>query len=186
MRSVLILVDIQKEYTLSNRPFTLNGIEESLENCKLVLDHARKNKWLIAHVQHVSERAGSPIFIPNTPCVDFAEKFKPQGDEKVFIKNDYSCFSSNDFTRWIKDIYPAADHICIAGYTTTFCINSTLEEAYRLKMPLTLLEDATLAKSIGEYNESQMHEMLLQLWKIKGIARFLKARDVVQVVQEAL
>ncbi len=40
--AVLVLIDIQKEYTTPGRAFSLKGIEQSLSNAKRILDFARK------------------------------------------------------------------------------------------------------------------------------------------------
>jgi ureidoacrylate peracid hydrolase len=55
----LVLVDIQREYTTSGRPFHLRGIAPSLANCRLILEHARHLSWPVMHVQHVQE---GPVF----------------------------------------------------------------------------------------------------------------------------
>lgn len=94
MKKILILVDIQKEYITPGRPFFLNGIEPSLENCRRLLVHARKNHWELIHIQH-SNGSSAARFNPTDPHFDFVEGFEPIADEKRFVKTDFSCYSKD-------------------------------------------------------------------------------------------
>ena len=49
---LLIAIEIQREYTTKGRPYFMEGIDESLENCRKVLTHAREKNWTVAHVRH--------------------------------------------------------------------------------------------------------------------------------------
>ena len=50
---LLIAIDIQREYTPVGRPYYINGVEPSVENCRRILSHARDQRWPVAHVRHV-------------------------------------------------------------------------------------------------------------------------------------
>ena len=45
---LLIAIDIQREYITPGRPYCLNGVDESLENCRDILAHARLERVMDA------------------------------------------------------------------------------------------------------------------------------------------
>src|SRR3990167_733977 len=151
MTNVLILIDIQKEYITKGRPFYLQGIEKSLENCRNLLQFARKNKWEIAHVQH-SNGEGAARFDSKSEFYDFVPGFEPLATEKHFIKKDFSCYSSVEFSDYMNKITqtPQENKIYLIGYNSVMCCLSTIEEARRRAHKITFIEDASYAKSIGD------------------------------------
>ncbi len=120
MKPSLILVDIQREYFTKNRVFYLNGYEESLSNCAKILSHARQQGWDIVHIQHFNKNPDSDRFQQGSEFSDFAKGFEPQNREHVFIKHDYSCFSSPAFDEWISK-KNKNEPIYMIGYSTGFC-----------------------------------------------------------------
>ncbi|MFA6409394.1 MAG: isochorismatase family protein, partial [Gammaproteobacteria bacterium] len=123
MRNILILIDIQKEYTSSNRSFYLKGIHPSLDNCKSLLTKARQLDWSIVHVKHLADESSS-TFNPKEEFSQFAVGFEPKQGELVFIKNDRSCFTCKDFKDFIEK--HKSDDIYVIGYNTPMCILSTM------------------------------------------------------------
>ena len=69
---LLIAMDIQREYTTEGRPYFINGIEPSVKNCRRVLDHARAQRWPVAHVRHLQ---GGHVFSETLDYSRFVEGF---------------------------------------------------------------------------------------------------------------
>ncbi len=177
MKPSLIVLDIQREYTTEDRSFYLKGHEKSLSNCSQILSYARHHGWDIAHIQHFNKNPESDRFQKGTAYAGFVKGFEPKDHEQVFIKQDYSCFSSPEFEKWILK-KSKNEPIYLIGYSTAFCVNSTLEEAYRRGIKLCLIEDATLAKSVGNYSEKEIHDTLIAVWKDKGIIKIQSTQDL--------
>ena len=174
----LLLIDIQKEYTTEERPFYLNNIDHSIENCKKMLTHARENAWRIIHVQH-SNGPSAPRFNPNEPFFKFVDGFEPLVGEEHYVKNDFSCYSNTELSSRMDEIASGTDEkIYMIGYNSVMCCLSTLEEARRRKHKITFVSDASLAKDIGIGNEEAMHEVMLKLYQAKTLAEIKKTAEI--------
>lgn len=160
-QTVLVLIDIQREYTTPDRPFYLKGVEPSLAHCRAILGAARSSNCKIIHVKHL--KAGSAIFSPGSVFSDFVEGFEARSDERVMIKSLYSCYSNSDFATLMEA--HQNDSVYIIGYNTIMCCLSTLIEGYHRGHRLTLVEDAAYAKSTEEYDENEMHAHAISLIK---------------------
>lgn len=176
----LILIDIQKEYTMVGRPYYLNNIESSLDNCRKILDFAREHLWDIIHIQH-SNGEDAPKFNPKQSYFDFVDGFEPKIGEAHYVKTDFSCYSSDAFTMHMAEHFSKTlpDEVYIIGYNSVMCCLSTLEEARRMQHKMTLISDASLAKDIGAGEEHVMHETMLKLYQAKGLTNPVLTKDVI-------
>lgn len=177
--NILVLIDIQKEYTTPERPYYLSGIEPSLENCRQLLAFARKKRWEIIHIQH-SNGETAERFNPKTVFFDFVEGFEPQDSEQHFVKNDFSCYSSAEFSTCIDrlfSLHPEAA-IYLIGYNSIMCCLSTLEEARRKQHKMHLVKDATYAKAIAGLSEKELHQIMLGVYAAKNLAQLVETHDI--------
>ena len=180
-KNLLILIDIQNEYVTTGREFYLNGIEKSLNNCRLILNFARKNNWKIAHIQHLNG-IDAANFRPNTKYSDFAPGFEPQPQEMHFVKHDYSCYSSPDFANCLEQFTQSENAIYVIGYNSIMCCLSTLEEARRKKHILNFVTDASYAKALHGFSEFTTHELMLDLYKTKKLGNLITTDDVLKII----
>jgi ureidoacrylate peracid hydrolase len=181
-KNILVLIDIQKEYVTAGRPFYLSGIEPSLENSRQLLAFARKNDWEIIHIQHSNGEAAER-FNPKTEYFDFVNGFNPIDSEKHFVKMDFSCYSSPEFSTYLSELFLSKQptpNIYLIGYNTVMCCLSTLEEARRKKHKMHLVKDATLAKAIANVTEKDMHEIMLGVYAIKGLASLVATEEIIR------
>lgn len=170
-KNVLVLIDIQKEYITEDRQFFLRGIEPSLKQCHELLKFARENDWEIAHVQH-SNGNEAARFNPQTPYFDFIDGFTPKANEEVFIKNLYSCFSNENFCKFIA--IHKNDTIYLIGYNSIMCCLSTVIDGYHRGYRFILVEDATYAKAAPEYSEEDMHRHAISIINTAKYAATIK------------
>ncbi len=179
-KPVLILVDIQNEYLKEDGQFFLHGIGPSLENCKKMLIFAREQAWNIVHVQH-SNGDHAEHFNPKTIHFNFMKGFVPKVEsENHFIKNDYSCYSSEDFATYMgkiaaNDKKPA---IYLIGYNSLICCLSTLEEARRKKDMIHFIAEASLAKALPDKSEIETHEIMVQIYNAKNLTKIMTTAEV--------
>ena len=180
LRKVLVLIDIQREYTTPGRPFYLNGIAGSLERCQKLLMHARENKWDIVHVQH-SNGEQAARFNPMTDYFKFVEGFEPQPHEMHIVKNDFSCYSNVEYSNYMTKLMALDEQVNIfmAGYNSVMCCQSTLEEARRLKHKINYISDASLAKSLNGRPEIECHQYQLDLFAAKGLATMVTTEELI-------
>ncbi len=150
---VLVVIDIQKEYTTKGRSFYLESAGPSIENARRVLQHSRKMGWPIIHVRHLQN---GEIFSPESEYSEFVSDFAPVKGEPVAIKRDYSSFSSPDFEKFLNQYRDRK--ILIIGYGSTMCCLSTVIDGYHRGYQLNFVSDASCAKSSKRYSEQDLHE----------------------------
>ena len=161
MKNLLVLIDIQKEYVTSGRPYCIKTIAESLENSRSVLNWARsQSDWIIVHVEH---RQAGDVFGNNNPLSDFISGFEPLEGERVFRKSDYSSFSNLDFATFVSD--PKIDRRVVVGYGSTKCCLATIMDGYSRGQKWTLLSDASRAISEENFSEGNLHDVATQILK---------------------
>lgn len=149
--SVLILVDVQKEYITEGRPFCLETIGGALENISKLLVHARKNKWKVFHVRM---RQNAECFAHDTEYSEFIEGFEPADGEIAFWKPQFSCFSSSGFLAAIDRV--RNQDIFLTGFGATMCCLSTLVDAHHRGYDINYVIDATCAKRTANFGEQEL------------------------------
>lgn len=149
---LVVAIDIQREYTTKGRPFYLNGIEESLENCRAILSHARVQRWPVAHIRHIQK---GHVFSDSNPCSRFVEGFEPFPHEFVFTKSNFSCYSCRGFEKFME--WSRADRIFVIGYNSLMCCLSTILDGYNRGHELTFVHDASLARPTPNADEFSAH-----------------------------
>ena len=173
MKTALLLIDIQKEYTIPGREFYLNGIDASLTNCHKLLKHARKNNLDVIHIQHSNKgKEGVTRFIPGTEYFEFADGLEPLQGEQHFVKNDFSCYSSDQFYQYMNAIGKEM-RIYMIGYNSVMCCLSTLEVARDRQHKIVFVQDASLAKTIPGFNEIATHDFMVNIYKAKKLAEII-------------
>ncbi len=155
---VLVLIDVQKEYITQGRAFCLETIQESLDNCKKLLAHARANSWKVIHMHH---EQNAENFSRGSEFSEFIEGFEPNENEKSIAKSDFSCFTAPEFTA-LMDKY-RHENILIAGYGCTMCCLSTLVDAHHRGFEFYFVKDATCAKSTPNFEEQDMKAHALDI-----------------------
>lgn len=158
MSAILVLVDVQKEYTTEGRPFCLETIGPSLENLRKLQAHAREKGWRVVHIRH---QQNSEYFTYHGEFSEFIEGFEPIEGEVVMIKSDFSCFSSPDFQALVDRLRNRELILC--GYSATMCCLSTLIDAHHRGYEFTFVSDATCAKRTKRFGEQDMKEHVVDI-----------------------
>ncbi|MDA0261845.1 MAG: isochorismatase family protein, partial [Proteobacteria bacterium] len=120
---LLIAIDIQREYTTEGRPYFINGVEPSVKNCQRVLEHARAQRWPVAHIRHLQS---GHVFNETMAYSRFVEGFEPLPHEFVFTKNNFSCYTNTAFAELLESA--RRGKIYVIGYNSLMCCLSTIIE----------------------------------------------------------
>lgn len=160
---ILVAIDIQREYTTEGRPFHIDGIEESLQNCRRMLDHARRQKWIVAHVRHVQ---GGAVFNPQSEYSRFVEGFEPRQGEPCFEKSKLSCLSTDGFARLMGGALEGRNPVRIMGYSGQMCCLSTLVDLFHLGLRATYVHDASLSRASSIDDPRNMHRYVGEICRI--------------------
>ena len=149
----LVVIDVQREYVTPGRPYCIRGIDPSLANARVVLAFARNNHWEIIHVRHLQD---GDLFGKTSPYSDYAEGFEPQRGEMEITKNNYSCYSSDDFARLMHERKERP--VYVIGYGSTKCCLATIVEGHHRGQKMLFVADASNAKRSERFDEDALHK----------------------------
>ena len=138
MNKALLLIDIQKEY-FENGALELENPIAASENAKKLLEHFRKEKGNIIHVQHISGE-DAPFFVAGTKGVEIHENVKPLVGEKVITKQFPNSFRGTDLLEYLQS--NKITHLVIAGMMTHMCIDAGTRAAFDYGFECTVIGDA--------------------------------------------
>jgi nicotinamidase-related amidase len=144
----LIVIDIQNDYFEGGRNPLVNSYNAAVK-AKLLLDKFREKNLPVVLIQHISTRAGSSFFLPNTTGADFHELVTPVDTDKIIVKNFPNSFRNTGLLDYLKSIN--AQKLIICGMMTHMCVNSTTRAAKDLGFECTVISDACATKAL-EFN----------------------------------
>ncbi|MFC3886180.1 cysteine hydrolase family protein [Bacillus songklensis] len=148
--TALLLIDVQNDYFPGGK-MELDRSEETACNAKKVLDHFRRKKLSILHIQHLSTREGANFFLPDTNGCEFHELVIPQEDEFIIQKHFPNSFRDTGLLSTLKK--KNVQHLVIAGMMSHMCVDSTVRAAFDLGFRCTVIEDACTTRDLSLYEK---------------------------------
>lgn len=151
MNKALLIIDIQNDYFEggSNR---LCGSEEAAIEASRLVKYFRIRNMPVVHVQHISTRAGSTFFLPDTVGAGIYHSVSPKGNEHIVIKHTPNSFYNTDL-KSILDSMNITD-LTVCGMMTHLCIDTTVRAAKDLGYNCTVVYDACATKGLKFQEES--------------------------------
>ena len=98
MNDCLILVDLQNDYFPGGK-MELVGTGKAAANARLLLHRFRKKSLPIVHIQHLSTRAGSTFFLPETHGAEIYEMVSRHEGELAVTKNYPNSFRETELLK---------------------------------------------------------------------------------------
>lgn len=175
----LLLIDIQKGLDDLEFYGGERNNPDAEQNAGRILEHWRKNKWPLFHVQHCSVTPGSPLK-EGLPGNELKDEVKPAAGEPVIRKNVNSAFIGTDLRERLDT--QGIQTVVIVGLTTQHCISSTTRMAANFGYHTVVVSDATAAFQTrglnGELIPAQLvHEVSLATLN-REFAEMLSTRDI--------
>ncbi len=168
MNKALILIDIQNDY-FENGAMQLVGSEKAGKNAKLILEHFRKEKIPVIHIQHIANRPGATFFIPATKGAEIHKLVKPDSMEKVIVKNFPNSFRETELGEYLKS--KNITDLVICGMMTHMCIDSTTRAAKDLGYNCLVIGDACATKDL-ELNGVKVKAIDVQTAILSALSNF--------------
>ena len=117
----LIVMDIQKGL-LDDELYRRDSL---LENTAKLIAAARDNGVEVLYVQHDDGPDSGMTF--GDEAFAIADAVAPREDEKVFVKQEGSCFTNKDFAAYLEQ--SGDDTLMITGLVLNFCVDKTVKSA---------------------------------------------------------
>lgn len=157
---LLICLDVQRVFLEPGRFYTPNGARVLMHGRRL-LDHARNERWQVAHC--LLRPPAAPVAM-NRQAARPVEGFEPLTREMVFERESLSAYGHPDFDR----VVAKAEHGAIViGLSASLTFLATSIDAFERGQRLLLARDA-MAAPAGIEAGAQSHEAVA-----RDIARFL-------------
>jgi len=152
------MVDLQAEFIAEGRAFHISSLESCLENCRLLLDIARKCRLPIAHFRRVTN---GHFFNPRTRYADWIDTFRPRAHEHVYEREQSSCFSQRSFCNLIDTVDEPT--IIFAGLCGEWSCLSTAIDGHHRGTRSIFLKECCATGAIGSMDEHQSHDVIFEI-----------------------
>jgi nicotinamidase-related amidase len=145
MSPALLIIDIQNDY-FPGGTMELVGSPAAGARAGELLAAFRRNQLPVAHIQHLSTRAGAGFFLPGTHGVEINPCVAPARGEPVFHKHFPNSFRDTGLLAWLRK--RGIDRLVVAGMMTHMCVDTTVRAAFDLGFGCTLAHDACATRDL--------------------------------------
>ena len=145
-RTALVVIDAQQEYFAPLGKVVLPDGPAAVKRIGRALAWARAEKVPVIHIVHESRKAGAAIFAPGSPALAVHPDAAAVGDEPVYTKHLPGSFTGTPLEETLRK--HGVERVIVAGFMTQMCVDTTTRQAAHLGFSVTVLSDATAAKSV--------------------------------------
>ncbi len=139
MKRALLVIDVQQEYFDGALPITHPA--GHLDKILRVMDEAAKAGIPTAVVRHHQADPESPIFRLNSDAWQLHPEVEKRPRDILIDKQLPGSFTGTKLDEWLEA--NGVETICIAGYMTHMCCDTTARQAFHHGYKVEFLNDAT-------------------------------------------
>lgn len=143
--TALLLVDIQNDYFEDGR-WPLHKMDQASDNAARVLEHARRERFMVVHIHHEIPSDDAPFFRPGTKGAEINPKVAPAGGEEVILKHRPNSFLDTRLQDTLAS--RGISRLIVIGAMSQMCIDATTRAAKDLGYDVTVVHDACAARDI--------------------------------------
>ena len=154
-RSALLVIDVQKIYSLEDSELKVQGVEEVISNINKIIAFYQNKDLPIIYVRHIHAPDGSDAgrmfdftgqqeelgFVRGAEETRYIESLLKIENAREVIKTRYSAFVGTDLAKLLTDM--GIDRVAIVGFMTNFCCESTARDAHDRDYYVDFILDAT-------------------------------------------
>lgn len=161
MSRALLVIDVQREYFEGAFPirYPVGHLETILE----VMDAAKKANIPTVVVRHHQPDPESPVFRKGSPMWQLHDEVESRPRDILIDKQLPGSFTNTPLERFLKE--RNVDTVCIAGYMTQVCCDTTARQAFHRGYQVEFLRDATgtldVENKAGSVTAEQLHVSIL-------------------------
>ena len=159
---ILVLVDLQQEYTTTSRAMAISSAPDALVNCRAALAHARQIGWPVAFVRWAGR---SPFFNQATEFSRWIEGFEPTRADMIFERDRPSCYACPQFSEVVAS---SGGNFVLAGFAGEAACLSTAIDAFHRGHRVTYLADASASHSLDGFSEGDVHPIVSKVIGVYG------------------
>ena len=159
MKSALLIIDMQNDFVLPSSSNSIKGAYEVLPALRSVLERFRELGSPVFHIVREYRSDGSDIerfrykdfiegnkyAVPGTVGCEVVNELKPVEGEYRIVKNRFSGFMNTELDFILRRL--EVTDVIVAGIQYPNCIRATVFDAVAYGFNVSVLTDATSAKS---------------------------------------
>jgi nicotinamidase-related amidase len=161
MSRALLVIDVQREYFEGALP--IRHPAGHLESILEVMDAAKRANVPTVVVRHHQPDPESPIFRKGSDMWQLHDEVESRPRDVLVDKQLPGSFTGTSLEAFLKE--RNLDTVCIAGYMTQMCCDTTARQAFHRGYKVEFLKDATgtldVENSAGSVTAEQLHESIL-------------------------
>jgi len=161
MNRALLVIDVQREYF--DGAFPIRHPVGHLEAILEVMDAAKKANVPTVVVRHHQPDPDSPVFRKGSDLWQLHADVESRPRDALIDKQLPGSFTGTPLDAFLKE--RGVDTVCIAGYMTQVCCDTTARQAFHRGYKVEFLRDATgtldVANKAGSVTAEQLHESIL-------------------------
>jgi nicotinamidase-related amidase len=161
MKTALLVIDVQREYFDGALPIT--HPVGHLENILKVMDAAAKASIPIAVIRHHQPDLESPIFRMSSEMWQLHPEVEDRHRDMLIDKQLPGAFTGTELGDWLASM--SAESVCIVGYMTHMCCDTTARQCFHHGLNVSFLSDATgtldVANEAGSATAEELHRTTL-------------------------
>ncbi len=139
MPRALLVIDVQREYF--DGAFPISHPAGHLDRILKTMDFAAEQKIPTAVIRHHQPDPDSPIFRKASDMWQLHDEVEKRPRDILIDKQLPGSFTGTDLSDWLRQL--GADTVCIAGYMTQMCCDTTARQAFHRGYKVEFLRDAT-------------------------------------------
>jgi nicotinamidase-related amidase len=161
MSRALLIIDVQREYFKGALP--IRHPAGHLESILEVMDRAQEASVPTIVVRHHQPDPNSPVFRKGSEMWELHTEVEDRPRDLLLDKQLPGSFTNTALEEFLKS--RKVDTVCIAGYMTQICCDTTARQAFHLGYKVEFLRDATgtldVSNKAGSVTAEQLHESIL-------------------------
>ena len=196
-KTALIIIDMQNDFVLPDAPQSIDGALAIIPNLQKVLGYFREKALPVFHVYREYRADGSDIekqrlenflsvkkyCVPNTHGCEIIKELSPLEGEYKIVKNRFSAFMQTELDFILKRL--DIETIVVCGIQYPNCIRATIFDGVALGYDVTLVADATGAKTdeIAKANIVDINNIGVECIRVN---EFIEKREEMSVPSKAI
>lgn len=161
MNRALLVIDVQREYFDGAFPvrYPVGHLSSILE----VMDAAQNARIPTVIVRHHQPAPDSPVFCKGSDMWQLHDEVESRPRDILIDKQLPGSFTGTPLSDFLQQLN--VDTVCIAGYMTQMCCDTTARQAFHLGYKVEFLRDATgtldVQNEAGSVTAEQLHNSIL-------------------------
>ncbi len=161
MNRALLVIDVQKEYF--DGAFPIRHPAGHLESILEVMDAAQEANIPVVVIRHHQPAPESPVFRKGSDLWQLRPEVESRPRDILIDKQFPGSFTNTSLDEFLKE--KGIDTVCITGYMTQMCCDTTARQAFHRGYNVEFLRDATgtldVQNQAGSVTAEQLHESIL-------------------------